>query len=46
MNAGVTEEEAAQAETTVNQMFAKDGETYQGIAKQAAGQYKGSFNRQ
>ena len=40
LNAGVTEEEAAQAEQTVNQMFAKDGETYQGIAQQAAGQYK------
>ena len=43
LNAGVTEEEAAQAETTVNQMFAKDGETYQGIAKQAAGQYKAAL---
>ncbi len=40
LNAGVTDEEAAQAEQTVNQMFAKDGETYQGIAQQAAGQYK------
>ena len=30
--AGMTEEEAAQAEETVNQMFAKDGETYQEIA--------------
>ncbi len=40
LNAGVTEEEAVQAEQTVNQMFAKDGETYQGIAQQAAGQYK------
>lgn len=40
LHAGVTEEEAAQAEETVNQMFAKDGETYQEIAKKAAGQYK------
>lgn len=40
LNAGVTDEEAAQAEQTVNQMFAKDGETYQEIAQQAAGQYK------
>ena len=40
LNAGVTEEEAVQAEQTVNQMFAKDGETYQEIAQQAAGQYK------
>ncbi len=40
LNAGVTDEEAAQEEQTVNQMFAKDGETYQGIAQQAAGQYK------
>ncbi|WP_288620484.1 hypothetical protein [uncultured Eubacterium sp.] len=40
LHAGVTEEEAAQAEETVNKMFAKDGETYQEIAKQAAGQYK------
>ena len=43
LNAGVTEDEAAQAETTVNQMFAKDGETYQGIAQQAAAQYKGAL---
>ncbi len=43
LNAGVTEDEAAQAENTVNQMFAKDGETYQGIAQQAAGQYKAAL---
>lgn len=43
LNAGVTEEEATQAETSVNQMFAKDGETYQNIAKQAAGQYKAAL---
>lgn len=39
----VTADEAAQAENTVNQMFAKDGETYQGIAQQAAGQYKAAL---
>ena len=44
LNAGVTADEAAQAENTVNQMFAKDGETYQGIAQQAAGQYKAALN--
>ncbi|WP_294787695.1 hypothetical protein [uncultured Eubacterium sp.] len=43
LNAGVTADEAAQAETSVNQMFAKDGETYQGIAQQAAGQYKAAL---
>ena len=43
LNAGVTEDEAVQAENTVNQMFAKDGETYQGIAQQAAGQYKAAL---
>lgn len=43
LNAGVTEDEAAQAENTVNQMFAKDGETYQSIAQQAAGQYKAAL---
>lgn len=43
LNAGVTADEAAQAENTVNQMFAKDGETYQGIAQQAAGQYKAAL---
>lgn len=36
LHAGVTEEEAAQAEETVNQMFAKDGETYQEIAKKGS----------
>ncbi len=43
LNAGVTADEAAQAEASVNQIFAKDGETYQGITQQAAGQYKAAL---
>lgn len=39
LNAGVTEEEEQQAAASVDAMFAEDGETYQGIKQQAAGQY-------
>ncbi len=39
LNAGVTEEEKQQAAASVDAMFAADGETYQGIKQQAAGQY-------
>ena len=43
LNAGVTDEEAAQAETaakqTVEQMFGQDTDAYKGVAQQAAAVY-------
>jgi putative membrane protein len=43
LNAGVTDAEKQQAQTAVDAMFATDGETYQGIKQQAAGQYKAAM---
>lgn len=43
LNAGVTEAEKQQAAASVDEMFAADGETYQGIRQQAAGQYEAAM---
>ena len=43
LNAGVTEAEREQAAASVDAMFSVDGDTYQGIKQQAAGQYEAAM---